>query len=511
MLALMVLTAVAAGMMYMSSTETSINSNFKGEESAYFAARAGVEEVRDRMLTTNTSSIAALLPTALPTTAGGVLYVLQTGVTAANLTTFSSSNTLVDDELCHDFPYAGTGYGGMTPLPANVRCTNQPAGSAWYTTTASVAPYALDYKWVRVTLKANNSTAYLVDATQPVANQVCWNGVSEVVRPTATATCAAMIPTANPVYMLTALALTPTGGRRIVQQELTQTPIASPPNLGFFATGSGCSALNIAGNAGTGSFNSGAAGYTPANPPPNLVNTSGNVGANGSIAVGCTSTSVNGTLGTNLPASIGACPANGVSTTGNPTTGAVVHLPSPYMPPVPPTPNPLPPTTNTTYRNTTLSPGSYGNVTFQGNVTITGGTVANPAVYTMNSLTFNGNANVVINGPVIINLAGVGQTTVLNMTGGTFSNNTYLPSNFVINYGGTGSLVVSGGTGAYGIVNAPNAALSFHGGSNFYGSAVAATIDDQGGTNLYWDTSLSTPPPVNTNSFYEASLRELSY
>ena len=72
-------------------------------------------------------------------------------------------------------------------------------------------------------------------------------------------------------------------------------------------------------------------------------------------------------------------------------------------------------------------------------------------------------------------------------------------------------MVVSGGTAAYAVINAPNAALSFHGGSNFYGSAVAGTIDDQGGTNLYWDSSLQSPPPINNNNYFEISLRELSY
>src|SRR4051794_21357924 len=82
---LMLLTAVAGGMIFMAATETSINSNFKSEETAYFAARAGTEEARDRMLTTNLNSISGMLPTTLPTAAGGVLYILQNGVTAANV------------------------------------------------------------------------------------------------------------------------------------------------------------------------------------------------------------------------------------------------------------------------------------------------------------------------------------------------------------------------------------------------------------------------------------------
>ena len=43
-----------------------------------------------------------------------------------------------------------------------------------------------------------------------------------------------------------------------------------------------------------------------------------------------------------------------------------------------------------------------------------------------------------------------------------------------------------------------------------YGQAIGQTINDQGGTNFHWDTSLTSPPP-NTNSFYEISMRGLSY
>src|SRR5438046_7828839 len=83
-LCLLLLTAVAAGMMYLSATETAINGNFKSEESAYFAARAGVEEVRDRILPANANTINPSLPTALPTGAGGVIYVLSV-VSAAKI------------------------------------------------------------------------------------------------------------------------------------------------------------------------------------------------------------------------------------------------------------------------------------------------------------------------------------------------------------------------------------------------------------------------------------------
>jgi len=130
-LALMLMTAIVFGMTFMSSTESSISNNFKSEEGAYFAARAGAEEVRDRMLGTNPYTITSLLPANVPTAGGGVLYILQHGVTMANVTSISSTNPLADDELCHDF--GPSAFGGMTWQPANVRCVDLPAGSTWYT------------------------------------------------------------------------------------------------------------------------------------------------------------------------------------------------------------------------------------------------------------------------------------------------------------------------------------------------------------------------------------------
>ncbi|MGH9503954.1 MAG: DUF7305 domain-containing protein [Terriglobales bacterium] len=513
-LALLLLTAVAAGMMYLSSTETAISSNFKSEETAYFAARAGVEEVRDRMLPTSVYaapySIAPQIATlALPPGNPAALYVLSSGVTMANVTNAAASNPYFDAELCHDLTI-----GSMTQsTSANIRCGSLPSGSSWYPSTqpASVAPVAMDYKWVRVTLKANNSnTAVPVNGSSANANVVCWNGTSEVTAAsTATAACNALTPIANPVYLITALAVTSSGARRMVQEEMAQTPTGGNPG-GLFATGTGCSALNLAGNASTGSFNSATEG-TPTNPPNNKANSGGNVGSNGNVSLGGSSTSVNGSISTFLPPTVGSCPASGVSKSGNPTYGSVVGLPSLYTPPIPPIPNPLPPQTSTTYKGVTLTPGSYGNVTMKGTVTLQGGTAGNPAVYTFNSLTLNGNADMEITGPVVINLAGQpNMSSVLDMTGGGFGNSTYVPSNLVINYGGTGSMTITGGTSAYAVINAPNSAITLRGGANFYGQAIGKTIDDQGGTNFYWDASLGAPPS-NGNSFYAISMRELSY
>jgi hypothetical protein len=514
LLALLLLSAIAAGMMFMSSTESSVSNNFKAEETAYFAARAGVEEVRDRMLTTHPATIAALLPATPPTAAGGVLYVLQNGVTMANVTNVTPNNPLADDELCHD--YGNPSFGGMTWQPANVRCIDLPAGAAWYTSPppASVAPYALDYKWVRVSLKQNNSSSgYLVDPAQPGGNQVCWNGTSEIALPAGFATCNLVAPIANPVYLVTALAVTAGGARRLVQQEIAQTPIGGS-NYGLYATGTTCGALTLGGGAQTFSFNS-ATENPPANPPNNINTSGGNVGTNGNMGLNGSNTAVHGTSASAI-AGVGNCnQGNGITVSGGANLGTPAVVP-PVSPTVPPLPNPLPPTKGCpTYcynSNQTLPPGAYGNVNVTGGaqITLQGGTVSSPSVYTMNSISLAGGSTLIITGPVVINIAGVNQQNPVDFTGGTFQNNTYVPGDFVINYGGSANINISGGAAAFAVINAPNANISFSGGSNFYGQAIGRTISDTGGTNIYYDQHLQTPGP-NNNAYFEIALRELSY
>jgi hypothetical protein len=543
LLALMLLSAVAVGMMFIASTETAVSSNFKSEETAYFAARAGVEEVRDRMLPSPPSpggafSINGLLPA--PTAMPGIgnpwaLYILngqnpQTGanMSMADVTGLTTSgNILADDELCHDF----YGYSGMTYAAANIRCSGSnglPTGTSWYRSTTSIAPLPVDYKWVRVTLKANNSyggtnSALFVDSTKPGANQVCLfgslAGAHEQVVPVAGQACSSM--NATPVYLVTALAVSPSGGskgaKRMVQQEIGQFFGSSNLPGGLFAVGTGCGALSLQGGAQTGSFNS-STEPSATNPPSNRTNTGGDVGSNGNIYVGGSSTDVNGNIHTDQPTTIGSCPGSGVSVSGNPSIGSVVTSAA-FSPSIPPMPNPLPP--QKTYPKppasipSPLPPGSYGNVNITGTVMLSGGTTGNPAVYTMNSLSMSGNATLQINGPVILNFAGVNLNgnppVVLDMTGGSFSNTTNIPGDLVINYGGTDSMKVSGGTGAYAEINAPNSAITLIGGSNFYGQIVGNTINDQGGTNFYWDTSLIPPPTTNTTTFARVAMRELSY
>ena len=526
MFTLLLVTAIAMGMMFMSSTETAINANFKSEETAYFAARAGLEEMRDRMLPGNPNTLAANLPTALPGGANGVLYLVQPGVTPADITTFpSTTNPLVDDAFCHDWGAAPVG--GMTYYPPNVRCSNLPAGTGWFTTVPSVATFSgsanpIDYKWVRVTLKRNDSTPHgahtLADASQISDKVVCWDGTTEVAVP-ANATpppCNLLSPTANPVYMVTSLAVSVRGTRRMIQQEMAQDP---SPSLGFpyglFATGTGCGALNLGGGAQTFSFNSSLIN-PPGIPTAAQINmTGGNVGSNGNISIGGNTTAIHGSTSSAI-GGIGNCnQGKGITVSGGANYGTPNNIPIQNVP-VPAPPNPLPPTNNVNYGSSqTLPAGSYGNVNITGGtITLTGGPANSPTIYTMNSISLTGGATLQITGgAVVLNIAGVHQQNPVNFAGNSaLVNTTYNPANFVLNYGGSNNLNLTGGNMSFAVINAPNANISFSGGSNFYGQAIGNTITNTGGTSFYYDSSLSTPVPTINNSPYRViSMRELAY
>jgi hypothetical protein len=525
LLALMLLSAVAIGMMFQASTETSISSNFKAEERAYFAARAGVEEARDRMRATSANPIA--LPTALPPDAGSVLYIRQTGVSDADILT--PGGKLFDDALCHDFP---SHFGTTAP---NVPCSssNGPT-TAMMTTTASVAPYPLDYKWVRVTRKQNDSSPYAVAPSPALASYlVCWDGASEV------ATGTACPPETLPVYLVTALAVTQSGARRLVQQEIALTETSTALPGGMFATSKQCPALILKGGAKTGSFDSSTENPV-VTPPSNCVLSGGDIGANGGVlieggtstATSCTQVGGGGTaVNGNVSTGAGVCPGNGIAENGTPTVSSTSQNPV-YNPPTPPAPNPPPPTTKCpapAKKNpptpactipSTLSPGSYGDYTINGTMNLVGGADINhPAIYTFNSLS-EGSANAQINvtGPVVINLAGVPDAnltgnppTVLNLTGNGFANSSGIPNYLVINYGGSDNISMNGDSTFYGVINAPNAAITLNGNMQFYGQVIGSTIIDEGGASFFWDTSAKITVTTTQPYFSEIALRELSY
>jgi len=222
----------------------------------------------------------------------------------------------------------------------------------------------------------------------------------------------------------------------------------------------------------------------------------GNVGTNGNLTEAGGAT-INGSLSTPR-VGIGSCSSGNVdalsSSGGATVAGGIVNLPQQVTLPTPALPNPLPPTTSYNGNGQVLLNGaSVGNITVNANSTLTLCAVGLTCTININSITLNGNGKVVVpvGATVILNVAGQGQTTPIDFTGGSTSNASLDPSHFQIQYAGTGAVRLNGGSATSEMLYAPNAAVELSGGNDFYGSIVGATVTDTGGAKLHYDRHLS--------------------
>src|SRR5437879_6517048 len=176
LLTLLLISALLMGMIVASNSETNISTNFRDEQTAFFAARAGIEEVRDRMRPSATNTLAASTyfttsPTPLAGVPGGVLYV--TNPTGGETVTpwLTTGTNYPDDEICKEVTCVAGIPTGAWALPA------QSAGANY-----AAAP-VLNWKWVRVMIKPNKSATGLARVTSvdglTNANRVCYNGTNE--------------------------------------------------------------------------------------------------------------------------------------------------------------------------------------------------------------------------------------------------------------------------------------------------------------------------------------------
>jgi len=283
------------------------------------------------------------------------------------------------------------------------------------------------------------------------------------------------------------------------------TPIM---NYGLFATSSTCGALSFAGGATTSSYDS--ANMTMQNGQPVTQNSGGSVGSNGNLNVSGGQTQINGALSTPRTG-VGNC-KNGTVTafTGNlaTVTEGIIQLPQAMAYPTPSLPNPLPPTTGSSWASCAAlglsapaCTGSDGNITLDpqggtltfGNVDMGNNNVHLKAgLYNINSLKSNATAVLYIEpgGPVVLNVAGQSTNQPISLNGNGFNNPSFDPTNFQILYGGTSPININGGSQSAAMLYAPNADITFNGGADFYGSMVGASITDTGGAKFHYDRRL---------------------
>jgi hypothetical protein len=159
------------------------------------------------------------------------------------------------------------------------------------------------------------------------------------------------------------------------------------------------------------------------------------------------------------------------------------------------------PITGYALTNTTLAPGSYGNLTVSGGaktVHLTTGTYNFNSLSTSDGLTF-----VLDSTPVTINFWGTGVTNVINTGGPLTINSGGRPRNCVINYAGTGSMLFNDHfDGAFAIL-APNATIHPASTSTIYGSMIAGTYITGSDITVHYDTDLQ-------NAFNTASATQIT-
>ncbi|HZS27046.1 MAG TPA: hypothetical protein VFB76_07430 [Candidatus Angelobacter sp.] len=240
--ALLLLSGIGLFMVLSSNTETRIDANYGSSLRAYYAARSGLEEVRDRIRYASNSplvpaglGLADKLPTDVAGNPNGVLYI----VNPANGETIDPTDITspyFDDDLCHAFN-SGT--------PKGIKCTTIPTTAGWQLTSIPSqvlqGSRPLAYKWVRIMMKTNRTAApYFVDQGSvarpmlaagqtgaPLDTRVCWDGQAEQLLPSGeNPTCDAN--GMQTVYMLTALAITSQGSGINGARKLLQSEVVAP-------------------------------------------------------------------------------------------------------------------------------------------------------------------------------------------------------------------------------------------------------------------------------------------
>jgi hypothetical protein len=288
---------------------------------------------------------------------------------------------------------------------------------------------------------------------------------------------------------------------------LLERPVVDAQTFAVFATGTGCGAISMNGNAGTGSYDSSLGTTTSSN--------GGNMGTNGNMTI-IGSVDVHGSLSSPRPG-VGSC-VDGSGVTALTQSGAasvdsgVVQLPQPLNFETPALPSPMPPVTatSTCLQFVIAIPGTC---TISGGVTtidpmgslvpvrmgnIAGDFVLKGGNYAINSI---GSGNLAVGtslagqSSVSINLAGKTSTGTdlanpFNLNGNAVVNASMDPSKLQIIYAGTGTIDMHGGSNASYIMYAPNAALSTHGNSDIYGSILCKTLQTAGNTRFFYDKKL---------------------
>jgi Tfp pilus assembly protein PilX len=236
MFALLILSLIGLALLSVSSTEILINQNSKSSRAAYFAAEAGTEEARFRLMTTGGNAIPP------PGNTTSAIYIRAN--TSIDPTSGSASTN----------PYFDPEYSVISNRDNNGTQTTRTSGltSATFYTTIQGSTNQVPFAWVKITRKTETLAGQTVDNDSTNNTTAVYFGgntatgvTSQYVRD------ATNSPThnGNPVYLVTSMSLDSGGAQRKIQTEVVVPPpvpvtaaVNSYNDVDFSGT------LNISGN-----------------------------------------------------------------------------------------------------------------------------------------------------------------------------------------------------------------------------------------------------------------------
>jgi hypothetical protein len=214
---LLLVSVVAIALLVSSGTETALGANYRSSSTVYYAAMAGLEEARGRLLAKNPNYFGTTnIPSPFPL--GKATYMLN-GISSETVAPWDSSNQYYDNEY-------GTEFG----VPASAGTLLQHPPSVWDNNVQGIPGPV--YKWVRINAATEQSLFLDVDSdgsydnTTPIYYDPAHLDSHGNLAPSLIVGSTA---TAVQVLQITAMAALPNGSRKILQYVVA--PVAV--NLNF--------------------------------------------------------------------------------------------------------------------------------------------------------------------------------------------------------------------------------------------------------------------------------------
>jgi hypothetical protein len=206
---LMLISVVATTLILTAGTQNAIKSNYRSAMRAFYDARAGLEEARGRLFADNgnnpdsTAVLNCVFPGGQPMLPGQACYIINPAA-GENVDPRAPGNTYADTEYQQE-------WGGAAP----------PAGAQLIASTSPNTGIAGPlYKWVRITPRTEASAGLDINGgtQRDTTNPLYFDGAHQVLGAAAGA---------GQVLTITALAVTPSNSRRMVQYTVAPAALGS--------------------------------------------------------------------------------------------------------------------------------------------------------------------------------------------------------------------------------------------------------------------------------------------